>query len=135
MKREIIFRGKRLDNREWVQGYPFVSDTDNSAFILCGSCDSREDKFEVAPDTIGQFTGMTDKNGKRIFEGDIVCSKMKYGESKGIIVFRNGRFSVDWRVRSKWSGNGISCRTDDLSPSDEVLGTMFDNPELLEVKS
>lgn len=132
MKREILFRGKRLyGDNEWAYG-SLTIDRDGTAGIY--SLDIADD-VEVDPDTIGQFTGMIDKNGKRIFEDDIVYSKMKYGESRGIVVFRNGRFAVDWRVRSEWTGKGISCRTDDLSSADEVVGTMFDNPELLEVKS
>lgn len=146
MKREILYRGKRLDTKEWVYGYVLDDGIVGSQRAFVGRIvatdanghtddkfDIGTDFYEVDPDTVGQFTGMTDKNGVKIFEGDIVSSKMKYGESRGVIVFRNGRFAVDWRVRSEWTGKGISCRTDDLSSADEVVGTVFDNPEILEV--
>lgn len=131
MQREIIFRGQRIDNGEWVYGYVIHSENDGSWAIT----NEHEYLQDVDGNTVCQFTGMKDRNGKRIFEFDIVCSKIKYGESYGVVVFRNGRFSVDWRIRSKWTGNGISCRTYDLSPADEVVGTIFDNPEIFEVKT
>ena len=72
-----------------------------------------------------------DWNGRKIFEGDIVRSKGKYDEHIGVIKFLNAKFYVDWKIRNKHSDKGISCRTDDMSPTDEVIGNIFDNPELL----
>ena len=126
--REILFRGKRTDNGEWVKGYLYI--THIGAHEI-GSYDEEINierfTFDVIPETVGQFTGLTDKNGKRIFEGDIV-EHVSDGEQA----------VISWLKYSACFGlsfDGWCCGFDDYDdnlPSDfKVIGNIYDNPELL----
>ena len=84
--REILFRGKRVDNGEWAYGCLYQRN--NRYFIII---DKLLDHFEIIPETVGQFTGLLDNNGVKIFEGDIIQSNYRnqratkgFGESKYI---------------------------------------------------
>ena len=126
--REILFRGKRLDNGEWVEGAfcPKNSEGDIPCIIVYNGTLAGW-WFEVDPATVGQFTGMLDKNGKRIFEGDVVA--VRYDtvlEMTGQVVFLDGAFQIagpDDIYACLW------FRPDEM----EAIGTIYDNPELLEV--
>ena len=119
--REILFRGKRTKNGQWVTGLLWHH-VDKASLIYS---DELDDKVWVNPQTVGQFTGLTDKNGKRIFEGDII--KLDDEEIRVI------------RYDDKCAGyyfNGDSCGLC-VSRENErmVIGNIHDNPELLEVDS
>lgn len=134
--REILFRGKRADNGEWVEGDLFKNLYGGCAIRVCETYDGDFylDDYKVAPETVGQYTGLTDKNGTKIFEGDI-CKNTKTGEN----------VSVKWHgtmagyVWSKRKENnqylfdfGELFRAYDKY---EIIGNIHDNPELLEVNN
>lgn len=141
--RDILFHGKRVDNGEWVEGF-YVHLLDGKgreshriytgyAETDCG--DFYPDWYEVDPDTVGQYTGLTDKNGKKIFEGDIV----DIGE---MICTVNGQYLVVysttnhcWALERSVVHHHHYFTFSDLNgfaESCEVIGNIHDNPELLE---
>ena len=106
--REILFKAKRLDNGEWVEGYLVKY----PSAIQVGDCspwyiqvppvdpDDSGGKYNVDPSTVCEWTGLKDKNGKRIFEGDILSYNCGDGDDEPREVhFMNGRFVVQWAVR------------------------------------
>ena len=129
--REILFRGKRIDNGEWIEGYycpqPYVRfPCEPTIFPAAAMDDGNWYGERVDPDTVGRFTGLTDRNGTKIFEGDIVLHK---GEC-GLVGYSYdyGMFEVDFDY--------CFASFIDISASNcEVIGNIYDNPELLEVSS
>jgi uncharacterized phage protein (TIGR01671 family) len=126
--REILFRGKRKDNGEWVEGGIYHNSEDEIVFIIKDTGLGYHEFIEVIPETVGQFTGLydNDKNGTKIFEGDIVKGKdyLEEGlEVYGCIDHRNGSFVIvgDFITYYRW-----------LDYEVEVIGNIHDNPELLE---
>lgn len=144
--REILFRGKRVDNGEWVYGHYHSYDIScaGKTKICCTYHVIRADN--VYPETVGQYTGLTDKNGKKIFEGDILqgyqypylseghfnyYAEVIYFENCpafGIYTFKNPNLNV---VRGISAGN-TDLMEDWESKNWEVIGNVYDNPELLE---
>ena len=123
MKREILFRGKRIDNGEWVYG-------DLIHNIDCVKVRERETdinriakSYEVIPETVGQFTGLKDINGKKIFEGDIVTGLFNYTDIIGHIVY--GSDATFFIERKGLYGIGLNNAEDWL----EVIGNIHDKEE------
>lgn len=134
--REILFRGKRVDNGEWVYGYFWSNDVGNSFIRVTKENDEIVLKdYEVIPETVGQYTGLKGKRCKKIFEGDIIRTSIYYGNEIGVI--RHGEYDI--YSRNVFGGYYCVDKTSALiswtsSWSHEVIGTIYDNPELLEVK-
>lgn len=114
--KEILYRGKRVDNGEWTEGYFFKSW--NKVFLLWGMTGDCPNMEEVIPETVGQFTGLTDKNGKKIFEGDIVESP---NGTQGFIEWQNAECAFLVNIGDDW-------QTMDDCPY-EVVGNIYDNGE------
>ena len=128
--REILFRGKRIDNGEWVEGNLFVPDEGHDAPTqICFGTNIVMITYDVDPDTVSEFIGLRDRNGKRIFEGDIITANVgereyedEYLSNTNILVsFENGYF-YPFAVACGWRS-----WVDDV----EVIGNKWDNPELL----
>ena len=124
--REILFRGKRIDKNEWVEG-DLIHLPNGIAILANGYA-------YVIPETVGQYTGLKDKKGKMIFEGDILIDK--YSNEKfgfvGVVKYNENltKFQI---VSDKYPNYdvGVGSRRDSI----KILGNAYDNPELLEAKS
>jgi len=127
--RDIKFRGKRIDNGEWVYGN-LVQTTKGCAYILetpsfiPALTLPTEEFIEVYPESVGQYTGLKAKKGKEIYEGDIV----RYEGRSYQIVYDSDR-SAEFRFNASYTLSNILSKT--LQNPFEVIGNMHDNPELL----
>ena len=165
-KREIWFRGKRKDNGEWIYGVPITDESTNDAYIITSTTGASLKSeinnmcatgFRIIRNTIGQYTGLKDKNGTRIFEGDVV---KLFDIAIGEIVYGCGTFGISCRQQIDYdylaseiaSVTGCDntsrfCHNDNFvslwelysnyneENSEisviEVIGNIHDNPELL----
>ena len=143
--REILFRGKRIDKDEMVFGdlVNGVQEQRGLCFIWTDDPDAPLGSFEygVKPDTIGQFTGLTDKNGKKIFEGDIVKvyedvdyrigvhkTNRKTRTIIGVVVFDEKRY--EYKIKNE--EYNLTLFRLSKKDTNEIIGNIHDNPELLE---
>ena len=148
--REILFRGKRVDNGKWVEGSLIDWGGDGSQiYIIPFSKNATSlslaqwvNSFGIAviPETVGQFTGLTDKNGKKIFEGDIIRAITLDTGSEQIAVVCFGNF-IDENNDDEYIGfyiefDGIKATATQLAMEKcknriEIIGNIHNNPELL----
>jgi len=141
--REILFRGKRVEDGEWVEGNLIIDESGRN-YIGTYIAECSDGKYQIAargfgktinrfvgigfimvdPETVGQYTGLKDKNGNMIFEGDIV-DILTENEEIGVIGWYDGCFEVaadGFVVNFNANINGTDV---------EIIGNIYDNPELL----
>lgn len=147
--REILFRGKRKNISAWANGYkdewaegylfelndgqfmiyePYPYASSSLPWDICKSY-----SFEVIPETIGQYTGLIDKNGVKIFEGDILHCVATFDNGNMVVIYEDGEFHMvlceKYKTYISLCGYFcIGCFTK------EVIGNIHDNPELLKVE-
>lgn len=131
MEREILYRGKCVDNGEWVEGY----------FVKYQPCASEEKIIygivpeyasalylnEIDLSTVGQYTGLTDKNGVKIFEGDVCRFQNVFSSKPHIGVVRYYASAKPISDDGQYSVDLAECNSEDL----EVIGNIHDNPDML----
>ena len=133
--REIKFRGKRIDNGEWVYGHYFIEERDIEDGIIWRDIPQIQQRygdhfqyFDVDPDTVGQYTGLKNKHGKEIYEGDIIVGTYKedIGTDTGLVVFK----CYGFKVEIPNVGDDELVDWERYSDSIEVIGNIYENPEL-----
>lgn len=129
MNREILFKAKRLDNGEWVEGD--LLHTRHADVVLIS--DFKDQLFRCDGNTLCQYTGLTDKNGKKIWENDILKANLDESYPEDITYIKilwdeyrfctNENYSTDIEALEKWDAEHF-----------QVCGNIFDNTDLLEVE-
>jgi uncharacterized phage protein (TIGR01671 family) len=158
MKREILFRGKRIDNGEWIDGSLLVLNSPcNNYKIFPQNSLSIHDSLTVDPITVSQFTDLIDKNGKKIFENDILCREYYFRRNEdgatnhyqAVKFVRFGAYLPDDYENTNsysWLLGDVPISNYDIDGFDSknpfwtitsgdlawrVIGNIFDNPELV----
>lgn len=133
--REILFRGKRIDNGKWVIGNLFIPDKEDTPTQICIGTNVIRITYDIIPETVGQWTGLLDKNGQKIFEGDIVkhynhCTINRYTEDIGRIFYHDEtcRFL---RTSKLFPGDYLEIHDDCKY---EIIGNMYNTETLEEQK-
>ncbi len=139
MEDRYLYRSKQTDNGEWVEGYLVYDNRDKLYRIITeihystGTCITTDNAPRVDSSTICQCTGLKDKNGKLIWENDICDRKEEYPE---IVKYNNGDWTLDYSYSKGKESGYCYCNLGFYvleRKCVEVIGNIFDNPELLEV--
>ena len=135
MNREILFKAKRKDWRDlpkeqwWIEGLP----TRMWRELYIQDSEDENTAYKIDPDTLCQYTGLTDKNGKKIWENDICDRKEKYPE---IVAYNKGDWQLDYSYAFGEEMHSNACNLGFYAYERncvEVIGNIFDNADLLEV--
>lgn len=136
--REILFRGKTIYTGEWVHGIAFPHNDGSCTLTYRNPKDGSLECREVDPDTVGQFTGLTDKDGARIYEGDILQARLDDSFPDSVttcVVEWRTDPHIGWFIRQA----GRACEPDPLDNFAgkywEIVGNIHDNPDMLERKA
>ena len=122
--REILFRGKRVVDGEWVYGAYMVHDHDGPIILNQNLEDGTLQGYDVIPETLGQDTGLKDKKGKKVFDGDVLVIDdyrflIQWEEERGGFRIDYWQFDEQYDLSEFW-------------PASKVIGNIHDNPELVE---
>lgn len=136
MQREILFRGIDIITGEWVKGYLFLitkHSVQKKSLVPCIQVvypnNLNHISYEVTPESVGQFTGLTDKNGVKIFEGDIVSLDNEFNLETSEVAYEKGGFIVEADF-GYFDETTIGWAIE-MMYEVEVIGNITDNPELL----
>ncbi|MEK8131395.1 YopX family protein [Paenibacillus filicis] len=119
--REIKFCGRRIDNKQWVYGY-YHFDASWGYGTHYITLKENLDMHKVDPETVGQYTGLPDENGKDIYEKN----RFQHEKDIGTVVFRNGMYCVEWDAPSTWGKETLLWK---LHDGGRIIP---ENPDLLE---
>lgn len=127
--KEILFRGKTESSKRWVVG-DLLQWSDGEMCICENRNHFEKDKYRVISETVGQYTGLTDNNGNKIFEGDIVAGALIWQEKRknGLVAFKDGSFGLMWYRGGVEQYNAFTSM---CNVEYEVIGNIHDNPDLL----
>lgn len=123
-QREIIFRGQSVIGREWIYGF-YAKDDEDDLIAQWNDKDGKFDYYAVIPSTIGQYTGLKDRSGREIFEGDIIDSWAGVPDDNEVYI-RKVVFDDNYGVITLNPGTGYTLCRDNAMKLFEVIGTIHD---------